>query len=119
VAVHFPGVVAFSRRRWLAGAVALCGVFGLALRRVRYGSDQGFAGTWETWLSLVTMLILTGLVLEREPEVLEDLQAPRDVAEIALALRRGTLSPPGRLDAGKIEVCENDEAARVAAREIA
>jgi hypothetical protein len=58
------GVVAFSRRRWLAGAVALCGVGGLALRWARYGSGERLAGTWETWLSMLTMLILTGLVLE-------------------------------------------------------
>jgi hypothetical protein len=62
--VLVSGVVAFSRRRWLAGAVAISGVVGLALRWVRYGSDQRLAGTWETWTSLLTMIILTGLVLE-------------------------------------------------------
>jgi hypothetical protein len=58
------GVVAFSRRRWLAGAVALSGVFGLALRWARFESGREVANAGETWLSLLTMLILTGLVLE-------------------------------------------------------
>ena len=58
------GVIAFSRRRWLAGAVAVSGVIWLALRWSRYGSDQGVDGSGEAWLSLLTMLILTGLVLE-------------------------------------------------------
>ena len=36
----------------------------LALRWSRYRSDQGVHGAGETWLSLLTLLILTGLVLE-------------------------------------------------------
>ena len=62
--VLVSGVIAFSRRRWLAGAVAVSGVIWLALRWSRYGPDQGTAGTGEGWLSVLTMLILTGLVLE-------------------------------------------------------
>jgi hypothetical protein len=62
--VLLSGVIAFSRRRWLAGAVAVSGGIWLALRWSRYGSDQGVAGTGESWLSLLTILILTGLVLE-------------------------------------------------------
>jgi Ion channel len=58
------GVIAFSRRRWLAGAVAVSGVIWLALRWSRYRSDQAVDGAGETWLSLLTLLILTGLVLE-------------------------------------------------------
>ena len=57
-------MIAFSRRRWLAGAVAVSGVIWLALRWSRYGSDQGVDCAGEAWLSLLTLLILTGLVLE-------------------------------------------------------
>lgn len=62
--VLVSGVIAFSRRRWLAGAVAVCGVIWLALRWSRSASDQGVEVEGEAWLSLLTLLILTGLVLE-------------------------------------------------------
>ena len=41
--VLVSGVIAFSRRRWLAGAVAVSGVIWLALRWSQYRSDQGSA----------------------------------------------------------------------------
>ena len=54
-----------------------------------------------------------------QAQVLEDLQAARAVAHVLGELRGGPISPPGRLNPLVVQVGEDDEAAGVAARQVA
>ncbi len=59
------GVVAFSRRRWLAIAISVIGLVVLDLRWSGYGeSNEQRLALWDNLLSMLMLAILTGLVLE-------------------------------------------------------
>jgi len=58
------GVIAFSRRRWLAAAISVIGFVILTLRWTSYGKENGALSLWDNVLSMLLVGILTGLVLE-------------------------------------------------------
>ena len=58
------GIVAFSRRRWLAIANSVIGLVFVDLRWNSYGESKGNVALWDNLLSMLTLAILTGLVLE-------------------------------------------------------
>ena len=58
-------------------------------------------------------------VLQGQAQVLEDLQAPRAVLNVARELRRRLLAPARRVDARVVEVGEDHEAPGVAAGKVA
>jgi hypothetical protein len=63
-ALLLSGVVAFSRRRALAVATAVVGVATLAVRWTSYGRWRSSLVVWDEALSIVMLLLLTGLVIE-------------------------------------------------------
>ncbi len=63
-ALLLSGVVAFSRRRVLAVVTAVVGLAGLGVRWTNYGQTQSSLVAWDESLSLLMLLLLTGLVLE-------------------------------------------------------
>ncbi len=63
-ALLLSGVVAFSHRRWLAIAISVIGFVVLVLRWTSYGQGHGDLALWDNLLSMLTLAILTGLVLE-------------------------------------------------------
>jgi hypothetical protein len=58
------GIVAFSRRRWLAIAISVIGFVVLTLRWTSYGLADGRLALWDNILSMLMLAILAGLVLE-------------------------------------------------------
>jgi len=58
------GVVAFSRHRRLAIAVAVRGIAALAARWARYGAAEGISGRLDSGLSIATLIIFPCLVLQ-------------------------------------------------------
>ena len=61
---------------------------------------------------------LAGRVDDGEPQVLEDLQAPRAVLVVLAELRDRALGPAGAADSLEVQVGEDHEAARIPARQV-